>query len=124
VELRIAVDGRDADVEALWDWFRHEPQLRGRLRTASSPAPEGAMGTSTELVIQVAAAMAGAGALWAAVARSLSVWLTQRRSDITVKVTRPDGHQMSLTAKRVADPETLLRQFLGGSAQPTEAAEP
>jgi len=120
VDVRIAVDGRDADADAdaLWDWLRNEPELRGRVRTASASTPEGAMGASTELVVQAAATMAGAGALWAALARSLSVWLTQRRSDITVKVTGPDGRQVSVNAKRVADPERLLRQALEASTSP------
>jgi hypothetical protein len=122
VEVRIAVDGRDTDAEALWDWLRNEPELRGRLRADSAPTPEDAMGASTELVVQAAATVAGAGALWAALSRSLSVWLTQRRSDITVKVTGPDGRQVSLNAKRVADPEKLLREVL--NALTPSATEP
>jgi Effector Associated Constant Component 1 len=124
VEVRIAVDGRDTDAESLWDWLRNEPELRGRVRANSAPTPDGAMGAPTELVVQAAATMAGAGALWVALSRSLSVWLTQRRSDITVKVTGPDGRQVSLNAKRVADPEKLLREILEIPAQPPiEAAE-
>jgi hypothetical protein len=106
-----------ADVEALWDWLRNEPELRGRVRLGSAPTPEGVMGSSSEFVVQVATAMAGAGALWAALSRSLSVWLTQRRSDITVKVTGPDGRHISLDAKRVADPEKLLREVLNVAGQ-------
>jgi hypothetical protein len=45
-------------------------------------------------------------------ARSLSVWLVQRRSDLTVTVTGPDGRQVSLSSRRVADPEKLLRTVL------------
>ncbi len=51
MEVQIAVDGRDADIESL-DWLRNEPELRGRVRTAAVPTPDGAMGASTELVIQ------------------------------------------------------------------------
>jgi hypothetical protein len=47
-----------------------------------------------------------------ALARSLSVWLVQRRSDLTVKVTGPGGRQVSVSARRVADPEQLLRAVL------------
>jgi hypothetical protein len=83
------------------------------------------MGASTDLVVQTAATVAGAGALWAALSRSLSVWLTQRRSDITVKVIGPDGRQVSLNAKRVADPEKLLRQVLEApTPAPTEGTGP
>ncbi|MFC6016636.1 hypothetical protein ACFP2T_10530 [Plantactinospora solaniradicis] len=122
MEVRISVDGRDADFEALWEWLRSEPDIRGRLRLGSLPTPEGTMGSSTEVVVQAAAAMAGAGALWAALSRSLAVWLTQRRSDITVTVTGPDGRKVSLNAKRVTDPENLLREVLNVPVQ--AATEP
>jgi len=120
VEARIAIDGHDIDVESLWDWLRHEPELQGRLRIDSADAPEGAMGATTELVVQTAAVMAGAGVM-TALARSLSVWLVQRRSDLTVKVTGPDGRQVSVSARRVANPEQLLRAVLE-PATPEQAA--
>jgi len=118
MEARIAIEGRDADFEALWDWLCHEPELRGRLRVTSAPTPEGTMGAATEIAVQVGVAMAGAGALWAALSRSLIVWLKQRRSDITVtvKVAGPHAREVSLNAKRVPDPEKLLREILSWEA--------
>ena len=111
---RITVDGRDGDLEALWEWLRDEPQLRGRLRLDAADAPPEAMGAANDIVVQVGAAMAGAGALSAAVARSVAVWLTNRKSsDITITVTGPRGRRVSVNAKRVADPEALLRGVLG-----------
>jgi hypothetical protein len=115
--VRIAVDGRDGDFEALWDWLREEPQLRGRLHLGAAATPAGTMGAGSEIAVQIGAAMAGAGALWAAVARSLSVWLTQRRSDITITVTAPGGRKVSVNAKRVADAEALLRDVLQTTAE-------
>lgn len=112
MQARIAVDGRDTDSESLWDWLRNEPELRGRLQLSTAPTPDGAMGAPTDLVIQVSAVLAGAGAVWAALARSLSVWLVQRRSDLTITVTGPEGRKVSVSAKRVADPEQLLRSVL------------
>ncbi|MGH3933395.1 MAG: effector-associated constant component EACC1 [Pseudonocardiaceae bacterium] len=44
VEVRITADGTDADGEALWDWLRHEPELRGRIRRRSLPPPPGGHG--------------------------------------------------------------------------------
>ena len=125
MEVGIAVDGSAAEAAALWDWLRQEPELRGRLRFRPAPAPEGAMGSATELWVQGAVAVAGAGALWAALARSLSVWLTQRRSDLTVRVTVPGGRQVYLNAKRVNDPQYLLREILAasGSAVPEAGAD-
>jgi hypothetical protein len=48
-------------------------------------------------------------------ARSLSVWLVQRRGDLEVKVTGPDGRQVSVKARRV-DAEQLLRAVLESPA--------
>ena len=111
VQARIAVHGGDADRESLWDWLRHEPELRGRLALSTAPTPDEAMGGTTDLVVQCSAALAGAGAVWAALAKSLSVWLVQRRSDLTITVTGPD-RTVSVSAQRVADPEQLLRSVL------------
>jgi hypothetical protein len=35
MEARIAIEGRDTDVESLWDWLRHKPELRGHLSTGA-----------------------------------------------------------------------------------------
>jgi hypothetical protein len=75
---------------------------------------------AVEIVVQ-AAAIGGAGVM-VALARSLSVWLVQRRSDLTVTVTGPDGRQVSVSAQRVGDPEQLLRAVLE-PASPQAAAE-
>jgi Effector Associated Constant Component 1 len=79
------------------------------VRVDHPAAAEEAMGPSTELVIALAAAATGAAG---AVARTLAVWLNTRTSDLTVRVTGRDGRQVSLSAKRVADPEQLLRSVL------------
>jgi Effector Associated Constant Component 1 len=124
VRVRIAVDGADTDVEALWDWLRHEPQLRGRLRTSSAAAPPDAMGGGTELVVEVASALAGAGAIWAALAKSLATWLKQRRSDVSIEITLPNGLRVMVSADRVGDAEQVInaafrdaREALSASAQ-------
>jgi hypothetical protein len=70
------------------------------------------MGAPTELLV-----VASAAGVMTALARSLSVWLTQRRSDLTVKVTGSDGREVSVSARRVTDPEQLLRAVLEPVAQ-------
>jgi hypothetical protein len=67
------------------------------------------MGAPIELVVVLATA---AVPVASALARSLSTWLVQRRSDLTVTVTGPDGRQVSVSSRRVADPEKLLRAVL------------
>ncbi|MFG1915672.1 hypothetical protein [Micromonospora sp. NPDC048898] len=114
---RIEVDGRDGDLEALLAWLRDEPDLRGRLRLEAAGARPDAMGAASDIIIQLGAATAGAGAVSAAVARSVTVWLTQRRADITITVTGPRGRKVTINAKRVADPEALLKDVLGGGTE-------
>lgn len=114
IEARIRVEGQDTETASLWDWLRHEPELRGRLRASGAPAQDEAMGVPIELVVVLATATV---AVASALARSLSTWLVQRRSDLTVTVTGPDGRQVSVSSRRVPDPEKLLRMML-------EATEP
>lgn len=112
MQLRIAVEGSDTDAEALGDWLGHEPALRGRLTSAAAPAAPGTMGAASEFVLQLAATAAGAGAVWAALAQSMSTWLSNRGSDVSVTLTTPDGRQVTVDAKRVRDAEELLRDLL------------
>ena len=107
-DLHITVDGRDSDVESLRDWLRNEPGLRGQLREGGAPGPAGAMGASTELIVGIVSSGAAT-----ALVTSLQVWLTQRRADVTLKVTGPQGRAVSLDAKRVSDAERLLNTALG-----------
>jgi peptidoglycan hydrolase-like protein with peptidoglycan-binding domain len=107
-DLRITVDGRDSDVESLQDWLRSEPEFRGHLSQAETPGPVGAMGASTELIVGVVSSGAAT-----ALVRSLQVWLAQRRADVKVTVSGPQGRQVVLDAKRVSDAEHLLNTALG-----------
>jgi hypothetical protein len=121
-QARITVEGRDADAESLWDWLRHEPELRGRLRARSASTPAEAMGAPIELVVILATATVPVAS---ALARSLSTWLVQRRSDLTVTVTGPDGRQVSVSSRRIADPEKLLRAVLEPAApEPSDGPTP
>jgi hypothetical protein len=128
-EARITVEGHDRDAESLWDWLCHEPELRGRLRRRSAPTPDEAMGAPIELVVILATATVPVAS---ALTRSLSTWLIQRRSDLTVTVTGPDGRQVSVSSRRITDPEKLLRAVLDpvtlesidGPTSPKTGSEP
>lgn len=108
-EVRVAVDGRDDAAGSLWDWLRRVPELRGRLRADEAVVADSAMGVPIELVVAVTAATP---AVAMALGRALSTWLVQRRADVTVTLTGPDGRQISLSGQRVADPEKLARTVL------------
>ncbi|KJK33264.1 hypothetical protein UK23_46840 [Lentzea aerocolonigenes] len=103
--VTITVDGHRTGLESLWDWLRHEPELRGRLRAVTPAAPDGAMGSGVELVV-----VASAPAL-DVLARSIPVWLAQRESGATVTIKAPDGR--SVTATQDIDPAQPLRDLLG-----------
>lgn len=124
-ELRIAVDGCDADLESLWDWLGSEPELRGHVRANRTPVPIGGMGAPVELLVTLAASGVGAASL---LARSLLAWLTQRevqrRADVSITVIRSDGRKVSLNAKRVLSPDDLLRQLLGEHGNDDSSEEP
>jgi Effector Associated Constant Component 1 len=119
IGVRIGVGGRDSDVESLgdwlgrereslWDWLRSERELRGHLRQGQAPGPEGAMGALAEVIVGVASSGAAT-----ALAKAMQVWLVQRRADVVLNISGPDGKQIMLDAKRVPDAEHLLNYVLG-----------
>jgi hypothetical protein len=117
-EVRIGTGAPgDGDADRLWDWLRDEPELRGRMRRVDVASPPEAMGSVTEIVVQVAAAAAGAAALWEALARSLVAWRRYRGSDVTIEIVGADGRRVSATARRIEDAEPMLREVLGLPAQ-------
>lgn len=108
MELQLSIEGRDGDRQALWEWLKAERDLRGRVRVATAAPAEGTMGGISDIAVHAAAGAAGAGAVWVALSRSLSTWLINRRADVTIEITTPDGRTLRVDSKRV-DQEKLLR---------------
>lgn len=106
----IRVTSRDAAVElaSLWEWLRAEPDLRGHVRVTPALPGETEMGAALD-VLTVALGSGGAGAV---LASSLNAWLRQRRADVIITVSAPDGRTVKLDARRVEDPLRLLREVL------------
>jgi Effector Associated Constant Component 1 len=92
---------------SLAEWLNSEEDLRG-LVSAVRPAPEaGKMGTAVEL-LTVALGSGGAGAV---LVRSISTWLTQRRSEVSVSLKDADGHEFQFTSKSTKqDPADVFRE--------------
>jgi len=107
-DLHITVDGQDSDVESLQDWLRGEPAFRGHLRQGEAPGPGGAMGAVVDVIVGVVSSGAAT-----TLAKSLQVWLTQRRADVALKVSGPGGREVVLDAKRIPDAQRLLDTALG-----------
>lgn len=111
VQAGVRVSGGDdvhGELASLTDWLDNEPELRGRFRFERPDPEPGHMGVGTDVLI---VALSGGGAV-TALARSLSVWLKQRRADVSVEVTGVDGRQVTINALRIADPETIIREVL------------
>lgn len=101
--LTIRVDGGSDELLGLLDWFGHDDALRGRAHPRSAHADEGQMSAGAVDVLAVALGASGIGS---ALAASLRAWLTHRRSDVKLTVTR-GGTTVELAATRVKAPEVM-----------------
>lgn len=108
--MHARIETSPGELESLRDWLSRRPELS--VRTGSGGTSGEEMGGGADIVVQLAATAAGAGALWAALAKSLSIWLTQRRSDVTVTIVGPDKRKVTVSAQRVEDVESLVRTVL------------
>lgn len=106
----VTAEGPDAGDQlwALRGWLADVEELRGRVSPREHPPWPGTLGPVLEaLVVAV-----GPGGAATALAASVVAWLRNRHGEVRVKLTRPDGRSMELTAKRVAelDAAALERQ--------------
>jgi hypothetical protein len=113
VEILISLAGGDqvAGLESLGDWLRGEPELAGRVHVSGSAPREGELGALAEVLVVAV----GSGGTLSVLAASLKSWLSQpRRSDLRIRVKRPDGHLVEITANRAHPKQVdmLLRQAL------------
>jgi Effector Associated Constant Component 1 len=94
-------------LRSLADWLNSEAALHGRVR-AVRPGPEaGKMGAAVEL-LSVALGSGGAGAV---LVRSISAWLTQRRSEVSVSLKDADGREFKFSSKSAKqDPSEMFRE--------------
>ncbi len=98
MEARLEISGSDdvqAEFGALQRWLADEDEFRGRVKAENAPLRPGQMGG---LVEALTVAVASGGAL-SVLAGSVSVWLQQRRSKLTVKIINPDGSSQEITAQ-------------------------
>ena len=120
--LMLFLDGTGDDATDLYESLSWDSELRGRVRLAPAPAPEGTLGADlTQLLITLES-----GGMATAFASVLVAWIKRRAGSVTAKVTRPDGTTFELTAERVhgLKPEDLQKQVaqLAAMAWPSEAA--
>jgi hypothetical protein len=110
MDLTLTVAGQSpADAQSLQEWMYQDDDLRGRAQLAPATPSEGKLGTLTDALI-VAIGPGGAALSLASIVIS---WIRNRHSDVEVKITRPDGASISVTAKRVnAADSTRLRPMV------------
>jgi hypothetical protein len=109
MEIYLDVSGsdRESHLHALRSWLTGEDELRGRLTLRSHQIEAGQMGGILDVLV-VALGSGGAGAV---LAGSLSTWLTQRRVDLTVTVSTPDGRHVTVDVRRARDPQAVTREI-------------
>ena len=97
MEARLKLNGTDSqqdDLVSLRRWLSDEPEFRGRIRIEDAPLRADQMGGLAEAL---SVALAGGGSL-TVLAGSVSVWLRQKRSALTVTIVNPDGSSQEITA--------------------------
>jgi hypothetical protein len=105
-------DEPSEEVQSLCAWLTKEREFRGRVDLDAVPVRPGEMGALAD-VLTVAVASGGALTV---LANSVSVWLQQRHSALSVEVTSPDGAHTTITAEgRVAD---AMAKIFGTHHQP------
>ncbi len=107
-QLLIHTDDGPDTAGQLLDWLSGDEGLRGRAHLQDRPVREGDMGAVSE-VVTVALGSGATVGIVASLARSLTTWLTNRRSDVTVTVTRPGGDSVEFSGKRVDAADVLRR---------------
>ena len=101
MQARLQVVGcSHADLVALREWLTREPTFRGKVGVEEPILEPDDMGALAEILV----VGLGAGGTLTVLAGSVSVWLEQRPSDITVELTNPDGTSTKISARgRAAD---------------------
>ncbi|MFI1168573.1 hypothetical protein ACH4UM_34620 [Streptomyces sp. NPDC020801] len=101
MEVTLEVEGhRTADeLRSLREWLLNEEGLRGRVRLVDGPVVPGTLGSGVEALAVILAP----GGIATAVASVLIAWIRHRTSDVTLKVTRPDGTSYEISATDVPD---------------------
>ena len=92
---------------SLFEWLRSDGGLRGLVTRSTGHPDPGQMGALSDVLVNVSTPVAVS-----ALTASLSVWLTQRKSDVKLTVKKDDGREITLDAKRVSDAERLVTKLL------------
>ncbi|MER6571371.1 hypothetical protein ABT288_35605 [Streptomyces sp. NPDC001093] len=111
MDIAISVQSGGADgLTSLKEWLEYEPELRGRVQLSPAVPANGDMGAAFDQLV----VMLGSGSALA-LARSLPIWLRQRRSTVEITLTRPDGSSVEIKADQAQHADALIREALRDS---------
>lgn len=96
---------------SLRDWLVREPLFRGGVYVENRVVEPGDMGTLEDVLIVAL----GSGGAATVLAKSVSVWLQQRRSGLSVQITGPDGTHVEIIGEGPAA-DQIAKMF--GTSQP------
>lgn len=110
VELRLTIDGDHGDAATLSRWLSDERALRGHLRRSAATAPPGTMGTTADLLVQVATA--SASGVLGALTQSLVTFVVQRRRTVTIELKTAQGATHKIKVDRSVDARALAAKLV------------
>jgi hypothetical protein len=117
--LAVEGDGAAAAMRSLQTWLQTKEELRGQVRPVVRTPQPGEMGS----VVEALTFAAEASEVATAIASVVIAWIRRQAGKVSVRVTRPDGAEMTVTADHVRGltPEeirsmvTQLKTILNGS---------
>ncbi|RLP92650.1 hypothetical protein EAD89_08600 [Micromonospora sp. BL4] len=124
ITISVYPDLPSADARrSLASWLRSEERLRDQVTTApdaGSPPEQEPAGATDGLVVAV-----DSGGVVMVLVQAIADWLTHRREDVTVRLTRPNGWSAELDVRQARDMDqvTALIEAAVRAAQP-ETSEP
>lgn len=104
--LSIRTDDAD-ELRSLLAWLQQDDALRGRVRLQRAPVGSEEMGG---LLDALTVALGSGGVAATALSGSISTWISQRRADVKLTVTAPNGRCVEIDAQRV-DPRALVNDL-------------
>lgn len=97
VRLTVAGDDAPAAMRSLQAWLAGQDELRGRVRPVVEAPRPGTMGS----VVEALMVTLGQSGVATAVASVLISWIRRQRGTVSLRATRPDGAEVTVTADHV-----------------------
>ncbi|MGH3720650.1 MAG: effector-associated constant component EACC1 [Pseudonocardiaceae bacterium] len=99
MQVRLTVDGDDAPaaMRSLEAWLVGHDELRGRVRPVVEAPQPGTMGSVADVLMVTL----GQGGVATAVASVLISWIRRQSGTVSVRATRSDGAEFTVTAEHV-----------------------